>query len=81
MDSLVSLNENLPRLKKDWSSMDDFAKELTVGSVCIDIDRCDRIMTLTPESVLQIFAKSELNGEDELVQKVMFRLRLWRSIS
>jgi hypothetical protein len=81
MNFLDGLNNDLPGIKKEWPKLSEFWKETLVGTTALQVDACDRLMKLTPESVLSIFAKSELDSEHELVQKVMFRLKLWRSIS
>ena len=81
MNFLEGLKNDLPGIKQEWPTLSEFWKETLVGTTALQVDACDRLMKLTPESVLDIFAKSELDGEHELVQKVMFRLRLWRSIS
>jgi hypothetical protein len=80
MNFLEGLDNDLPGIKKDWPTLSEFWKETLVGTTALQIDACDRIMKLTPETVLSIFARSELDGEHELVKNVMFRLKLWRSI-
>ena len=81
MTFLKGLTDDLPGIKKDWPTLSDFWKETLVGTTALQVDACDRYMKLTKDSVLDIFAKSELDSEHELVQKVLFRLKLWRSIS
>jgi hypothetical protein len=81
MTFLEGLKNDLPVIKEEWSTMSDFWKESLVGTTALQVDACDRYMKLTQESVLEIFAKSELDSEHELVKRVLFRLKLWRSIS
>ena len=80
MDSIERLGNTLPGIKKEWPTLSEFWKANTVGSVCLEVDNCDQIMKLTPESVLSIFAKSDLDTDHELVRNVLFRLKLWGSI-
>jgi len=80
MDSLERLEKNLPGIKREWPTLSEFWKATTVGSISIELDQCDQIMKLTPENVLSIFAKSDLDTDHELVRSVVLRLKLWGSI-
>jgi hypothetical protein len=81
MNAYTFLQKNLPLIKKDWDDMTDFEKELIIGSTCSDIHLCDKIMKLNEISVKEMFSKYG-NYEDNhpLVEKVIFRLKLWGAI-
>jgi len=80
MDALERLGNTLPGIKKEWPVLSAFWKETAVGSVSTEVDRCDELMKLTPENVMSIFARSDLDTDHELVRNVIMRLRLWGSI-
>ena len=81
MEAYNFLQRHLPQIKKDWDDMTDFEKELVIGSTCSDIHLCDKFMKLNENSVKEIFAKyGKYEDNHPLVEKVIFRLKLWRAI-